>query len=97
MKLIFKALLIAFLIGVALAIIHLVLFAFGNYTIAIGFYYLIIIPSVLLGAAFENIFGIDLADNQILFGFLVVATVYLVLAFFVYCILWIVKWINAPK
>jgi hypothetical protein len=97
MKLIFRALLIAFLIGVALAIIHLVLFSFGNYTIAVVFYYLILIPSALLTAVFRDLSGIDLFDNQILFLLITVFMVYLLLAFFIYCILWIVKWINTPK
>jgi ABC-type proline/glycine betaine transport system permease subunit len=97
MKLIFKALLIAFLIGVALAILQLVLFSFGNYTIAVIFYYLILIPSALLTAVFKDLFGIDLFDNQILFSLITVVTVYLLFSFFIYCLLWIVKWINAPK
>jgi hypothetical protein len=97
MKLIFKALFITFLIEVALAILHLVLFSFGNYTIAVIFYYLILIPSALPTAVFRDLFGIDLFDDQILFPLITVVTVYLLFSFFIYCLLWIVKWINAPK
>jgi len=63
MKLIFRALLIAFLIGVALAILQLVLFFFGDFTIALIFYYLILFPSVFLTIAFEKLFGVDLQEN----------------------------------
>ena len=97
MKLIFKALLIAFLIGAALAILQLILLPFGNYIIAIGFYYLIIFPSAFVAFAFEGLFGINLRDNQTFFAVFSFVTLYLLFAFFIYCLLWTIKWINSSK
>ena len=94
MKQVFKALFIAFLIGLALAILQFILSFFGIYIIAYSFYVLSIFPSVFLTIAFEKLFGINLHENQTLFLLVVVVTIYLIFAFFIYCFLWLIKRFN---
>ena len=91
MKEVFKALFITFIIGVALALLQLILSFFEIYIIAQAFYILSIFPSVFLGIAFEKLFGIDLSENQTFFLLAVISVIYLMFAFIIYCFLWLIK------
>ena len=97
MKLIFQSLFIALSISVALAILQFFLSFFGIYIIAYAFYILSILPSVFSAIAFEKFFGINLYENQTLFGLIVCATIYLIFAFFIYLFLSVVKEIKSLK
>lgn len=95
MRQIFKALSITFLIGVILAVLQFILSFFGIYAIASAFYILSILPSAFSVIVCEKLFGIDLPENQTLFLLVVVATIYLILTFFIYLSLLVVREIKS--
>ena len=94
MKLVQKSLLATLIIFAALSLLQGVLSLFGNYTVAIIFYFATVFLSASSAIVFNECLGIDLRENQFLFLFVVIAEMYLVVAFFIYLLLLLIKRIK---